>query len=93
MDKVSASFGEWWMKQAQVDIVHPEVAKWINRNGTSGIVEEGLKSERVVPLMKQNKLKIEGQTTYNGKVIKFGGIKNLETGEIENAYPVIDWGE
>lgn len=39
--------------------------------------------------MFQNKLKIKGETTYKGNVIKFEGYKNLTTNEIENAYPIL----
>ncbi|MGO5117214.1 CdiA family toxin C-terminal domain-containing protein [Clostridium sporogenes] len=54
-------------------------------------MEEGIKNERVIKLVKQNKMKIRGQANYNGKILKFEGMKNLETGEIENAYPVLEW--
>ncbi|WP_242519874.1 CdiA family toxin C-terminal domain-containing protein [Bacillus sp. RHFS10] len=52
---------------------------------------EGLSSKREIPLLKQKKIKIQGQTDYDGKKIKFEGIMNSETGEIENAYPVLEW--
>ena len=54
-------------------------------------MEEGLKNSRVIQLIKQKKIKIQGQANYKGKILKFEGIKNLETGEIENAYPVLEW--
>ncbi|WP_366248127.1 T7SS effector LXG polymorphic toxin [Terribacillus aidingensis] len=52
---------------------------------------EGLSNKREIPLLKQKKIKIQGQTDYNGTKLKFEGIMNAETGEIENAYPVIEW--
>ncbi|WP_414848418.1 CdiA family toxin C-terminal domain-containing protein [Bacillus sp. IT-79MI2] len=54
-------------------------------------MEEGLNNKREIPLLKQKKIKIQGQAEYNGKNLKFEGIMNSETGEIENAYPVLDW--
>ncbi|PEE40894.1 hypothetical protein COL91_03460 [Bacillus pseudomycoides] len=54
-------------------------------------MEEGLNNKREIPLLKQKKIKIQGQTDYNGKNSKFEGIMNSETGEIENAYPVLEW--
>ncbi len=54
-------------------------------------MEEGLYNKREIPLLKQKKIKILGQTELNGKELKFEGIMNSETGEIENAYPVLDW--
>nr|WP_252198907.1 CdiA family toxin C-terminal domain-containing protein [Bacillus mycoides] len=54
-------------------------------------MEEGLNNKREIPLLKQKKIKIQGQADYNGKNLKFEGIMNSETGEIENAYPVLDW--
>ncbi|MFM2566061.1 EndoU domain-containing protein [Bacillus sp. GX] len=54
-------------------------------------MEEGLNNKREIPLLKQKKIKIQGQTDYNGKNLKFEGIMNSETGEIENAYPVVEW--
>ncbi|WP_176466763.1 T7SS effector LXG polymorphic toxin [Terribacillus saccharophilus] len=52
---------------------------------------EGLSNKREIPLLKQKKIKIQGQTDYNGTKLKFEGIMNSETGEIENAYPVLEW--
>jgi LXG domain of WXG superfamily/Bacterial EndoU nuclease len=52
---------------------------------------EGLSNKREIPLLKQKKIKIQGQTDYNGTMLKFEGIMNSETGEIENAYPVLEW--
>ena len=54
-------------------------------------MSEGLKNQRVTPLTKQNKVKIYGETDFNGVKIKFEGLKNLDTGEIENAWPVLKW--
>lgn len=54
-------------------------------------MSEGLKNQRVTPLTRQNKVKIYGETNYNGVKIKFEGLKNLDTGEIENAWPVLKW--
>jgi uncharacterized protein YukE len=54
-------------------------------------MEEGLNNKREIPLLKQKKIKIQGQTDYNGENLKFEGIMNSETGEIENAYPVLEW--
>ena len=54
-------------------------------------MEEGLNNKREIPLLKQKKIKIQGQADYNGKNLKFERIMNSETGEIENAYPVLDW--
>lgn len=54
-------------------------------------MDEGQKNNRIIQLTKQKKIKIQGQADYNGKTLKFEGIKNLETGEIENAYPVLEW--
>ena len=54
-------------------------------------MDEGLSNKREIPLLKQKKIKIQGQTEYNGKKLKFEGIMNSETGEIENAYPVLEW--
>ncbi|MCI4129873.1 CdiA family toxin C-terminal domain-containing protein [Bacillus haynesii] len=45
---------------------------------------EGLSNKREIPLLKQKKIKIQGQTEYNGEKLKFEGIMNSETGEIEN---------
>lgn len=52
---------------------------------------KGLSNKREIPLLKQKKIKIQGQTDYNGTKLKFEGIMNAETGEIENAYLVIEW--
>ncbi|MFS0655220.1 CdiA family toxin C-terminal domain-containing protein, partial [Bacillus sp. 179-C3.3 HS] len=52
---------------------------------------EGLNSKREIPLLKQKKIKIQGQADYNGEKLKFEGIMNSESGEIENAYPVLEW--
>lgn len=38
--KLTANFGEWWAKQAQMGIVPKQVAEWINRNGVKELEEE-----------------------------------------------------
>ncbi|WP_254612884.1 CdiA family toxin C-terminal domain-containing protein [Brevibacillus sp. HB1.1] len=54
-------------------------------------MEEGIKSQRVNQLKSQtNKQKIQGVSS-NG--LKFEGIKNTDTGEIENFYPVLKFEE
>ena len=54
-------------------------------------MKEGIQNGRVYKLNVQNKAIIQGQANYNGKILKFEGVKNLDTGEIENAYPVLHW--
>ncbi|MDU0072829.1 EndoU domain-containing protein [Bacillus sp. FSL M8-0052] len=54
-------------------------------------MEDGIKNERIIRLVKQNKLIIQGEADYHGKKLKFEGIKNVETDEIENAFPVLEW--
>ena len=39
----------------------------------------------------QNKVLYQGKVLYKGKILKFEGFKNMNTGEIENAYPVLEW--
>lgn len=39
----------------------------------------------------QNKVLHQGKVLYKGKTLKFEGFKNMNTGEIENAYPVLEW--
>ncbi len=39
----------------------------------------------------QNKVLYQGKVSYKGKTLKFEGFKNMNTGEIENAYPVLEW--
>lgn len=54
-------------------------------------MEEGIKSSRVKQLKGQtNKQMIQGASS-NG--LKFEGFKNTDTGEIENFYPVLKFGE
>ncbi|MDS0528097.1 CdiA family toxin C-terminal domain-containing protein [Clostridium sp. SHJSY1] len=54
-------------------------------------MEEGLINKRTVELGNQTKMKILGEANCKGKILKFEGIKNLITGEIDNAYPVLEW--
>ena len=54
-------------------------------------MKEAVKSGRVRVLDRQNKIKYKGQVSYKGKILKFKGYKNMNTGEIENAYPVLEW--
>ncbi|MFP7476916.1 CdiA family toxin C-terminal domain-containing protein [Terribacillus saccharophilus] len=53
-------------------------------------IEEGIKKGQVDELIDQNKSMVSG-TASNG--LKFEGIKNLETGEIDNFWPVLEWSE
>ncbi|WP_246823379.1 CdiA family toxin C-terminal domain-containing protein [Terribacillus saccharophilus] len=53
-------------------------------------MEEGIKNGQVDELIDQNKSMVSG-TASNG--LKFEGIKNLETGEIDNFWPVLEWSE
>ena len=39
VDKVSVNFGEWWMKQTQLGIVHPSFVDSFNRNGILEVTE------------------------------------------------------
>ncbi|SES15936.1 hypothetical protein [Lachnobacterium bovis] len=54
-------------------------------------MNEAVKSGRGKVIDIQNKIKYEGQVSYKGKILKFEGFKNMDTGEIENAYPVLEW--
>ncbi len=53
--------------------------------------KDAMKIGRVRVIDRQNKIKYEGQVSYKGKILKFEGYKNMNTGEIENAYPVLEW--
>ncbi|WP_278247687.1 MULTISPECIES: hypothetical protein [Clostridium] len=37
------------------------------------------------------KIKIKGQVSYNGKMLKFEACQDINTGIVENAYPVLEW--
>ena len=54
-------------------------------------MEEGIKSQRVSQLKSQTNKQIIRGVSSNG--LKFEGIKNIDTGEIENFYPVFKFGE
>ncbi|CAH1225070.1 CdiA family toxin C-terminal domain-containing protein [Paenibacillus sp. JJ-223] len=54
-------------------------------------MEEGINSKRVSQLKSQNNKQIIRGVSSNG--LKFEGIKNIDTGEIENFYPVLKFGE
>jgi len=54
-------------------------------------MEEGLRSQRISQLKSQNNKQIIRGVSDNG--LKFEGIKNIDTGEIENFYPVLKFGE
>ncbi|WP_238799253.1 contractile injection system protein, VgrG/Pvc8 family [Paenibacillus sp. EKM211P] len=54
-------------------------------------MEEGIKSQRVNQLKSQANKQIIRGVSSNG--LKFEGIKNIDTGEIENFYPVLKFGE
>lgn len=54
-------------------------------------VEEGLENGRIKPIDGQSMIKIEGQTYYDGKVLKFEAYQDMNTGIVENAYPVLEW--
>ena len=54
-------------------------------------MKEAVKSGRCEKLGAQKKIKYKGQVSYKGKKLKFEGYKNIDTGEIENAYPVLEW--
>ena len=60
-------------------------------NFSKKAMKEGLHNKRIIPMIKQGKVKIQGEIPYNGGILKFEGIKNLATNEIENAYPVLEW--
>jgi hypothetical protein len=53
-------------------------------------MDDGIKSNRIRALDGQNKETIQG-TASNG--LKFEGIRNVETGEIDNFWPVLEWSE
>ena len=54
-------------------------------------MKEAVKSGRCEKIGTQKKIKYKGQVLYRGKILKFEGFKNIDTGEIENAYPVLEW--
>jgi hypothetical protein len=54
-------------------------------------MEEGIISQRVIPLKSQSNKQLIRGVSSNG--LKFEGIKNIDTGEIENFYPVLTFGE
>ncbi|WP_179283184.1 CdiA family toxin C-terminal domain-containing protein, partial [Paenibacillus taichungensis] len=54
-------------------------------------MEEGIISQRLSQLKSQNNKQIIRGVSSNG--LKFEGIKNIDTGEIENFYPVLKFGE
>lgn len=54
-------------------------------------MKEAVKSGRRKVIDRQNKIKYEGQVSYKGKILKFEGFKNIDTGKIENAYLVLEW--
>ena len=54
-------------------------------------MKEAVKSGRCEILYNQKKILYKGQVSYKGKTLKFEGFKNIDTGEIENAYPVLEW--
>ncbi|WP_051604924.1 CdiA family toxin C-terminal domain-containing protein [Lachnobacterium bovis] len=54
-------------------------------------MKEAVKENRFVSRPNQNKRLLQGQVSYKGKILKFEGFKNMNTGEIENAYPVLEW--
>ena len=54
-------------------------------------MKEAVKSGRCEKIGTQKKIKYKGQVSYKGKILKFEGFKNMDTGEIENAYPVLEW--
>ncbi|MBN1056051.1 hypothetical protein DVW05_11930 [Clostridium botulinum] len=54
-------------------------------------VDEGLLNNRVVPLENQHKTIIQGQVDYEGKALKFEACQDINTGIVENAYPVLEW--
>ncbi|ANY66264.1 hypothetical protein BBD42_07125 [Paenibacillus sp. BIHB 4019] len=54
-------------------------------------MEEGIKSQRVSQLKSQKNKQIIRGFSSNG--LKFEGIRNVDTGEIENFYPVLKFGE
>ncbi len=54
-------------------------------------MKEAVKSGRGMDRPRQNKFLYQGEVSYKGKKIKFEGYYNKKTGEIENAYPVLEW--
>ncbi|WP_207645676.1 CdiA family toxin C-terminal domain-containing protein [Lachnobacterium bovis] len=54
-------------------------------------MKEAVKSGRKRVMDKQNKVLYQGKVSYKGKTLKFEGFENMNTGEIENAYPVLEW--
>ena len=54
-------------------------------------MKEAVKSGRCEKIGTQKKIKYKGQVSYKGKILKFEGFKNMDTGEIENAHPVLEW--
>ena len=54
-------------------------------------MKEAVKSGRGIDRSRQNKFLYQGEVSYKGKKIKFEGYYNKKTGEIENAYPVLEW--
>ena len=54
-------------------------------------MKEAVKSGRKRVIDKQNKVLYQGKVSYKGKTLKFEGFENMNTGEIENAYPVLEW--
>ena len=53
-------------------------------------MKNGIKNKNIEKLRFQpNKVKVKGETIFNGQKIKFEGYRNVVTNEIENAYPVL----
>ena len=53
-------------------------------------MKDGIKNKNIERLRFQpNKVKVKGETIFNGRKIKFEGYRNLVTNEIENAYSVL----
>ena len=53
-------------------------------------MKDGIKNKNIERLRFQpNKVKVKGETIFNGRKIKFEGYRNVVTNEIENAYPVL----
>ncbi|MNP84482.1 hypothetical protein D3C76_1838080 [compost metagenome] len=53
-------------------------------------MEDGISQNQVIHLEDQGKELIKGTAT-NG--LKYEGIRNVDTGEIENFWPVFEWSE
>ena len=53
-------------------------------------MKNGIKNKNIERLRFQpDKVKVTGETIFNGQKIKFEGYRNVVTNEIENAYPVL----